>query len=112
MTCNRDATIPTLENEMPGTNELYIAVLPLIHLSVNYGLAEQTLTLFPDRNFATAFLPAEVDGYILAFESRAKKYRVGGIHRMTVVSHVQLFLYLSVEKAASVSPLVLWLVLT
>ncbi len=38
----------------------------------------QTLTLFPDRNFATEFFPDEVDSYIDAFMWRANKYLVGG----------------------------------
>ena len=37
---------------MPS-NELYLTVLPLIHLG--NGLTEQSLTVFPDRNFATEF---------------------------------------------------------
>jgi hypothetical protein len=64
------------------SNELFLAVLPLIHISttayLGYGMTEQTLTLFPDRKFATVFFPDEVDGYILAFESRAQKYLTGG----------------------------------
>jgi hypothetical protein len=55
-------------------NSLYLAVLPLVHLSPNqffgYGLTEQTLTLFPDKNFATEFFEDEVDGYIAVFEKR------------------------------------------
>jgi hypothetical protein len=41
-------------------------------------MTEQTLTLFPDRKFATEFFLDEVDNYILAFESRAQKYLTGG----------------------------------
>jgi len=63
------------------TNKLYLTILPLIHVSVNqamgFGLTEQTLTLFPDRNFATEFFPDEVDGYIATFEHR-QKYLTGG----------------------------------
>jgi hypothetical protein len=37
-------------------NKLYLAVLPLIHLTpvgpLGFGLTEQTLTLFPDKNLA------------------------------------------------------------
>jgi len=65
-----------------SSNELFLAVLPLIHISPNaylgYGMTEQTLTLFPDRKLATEFFPDEVDNYILAFESRAQKYLTGG----------------------------------
>jgi hypothetical protein len=63
-------------------NELYLAVLPLIHITTNqvlgFGLTEQTLTLYPDRNFATEFFPDEVDGYIATFTNRADKYLTGG----------------------------------
>jgi hypothetical protein len=65
---------------MPG-NVFYLSVLPLVHVSqtaVGYGLTEQTLTLFPDRNFATEFFPDEVETYIDAFKWRAEKYLVGG----------------------------------
>jgi len=51
-------------------NELYLAVLPLIHMGGEFGKTEQTLTLFPDRNFATEFFPDEVDGYIATFKHR------------------------------------------
>lgn len=65
-----------------ATNELYLTVLPLIHITPNqflgFGLTEQTLTLFPDRNFATEFFPDEVDGYIVTFTNRADKYLTGG----------------------------------
>jgi hypothetical protein len=84
--------IPDADNP---SNELFLAVLPLIHISTTpyfgYGMTEQTLTLFPDRKFATVFFPDEVDNYILAFESRAQKYLTGGhvtgydIHREATV---------------------------
>jgi hypothetical protein len=65
-----------------ASNELYLAVLPLVHISYNqflgYGLTEETLTLFPEKSFATEFSPDEVDSYIQAFESRAAKYLTGG----------------------------------
>jgi len=57
-------------------NELYLTVLPLVHLDT--GLTEQTLTLFPDRRLATEFFKDEVDLYINMFRSRANKYLVGG----------------------------------
>lgn len=66
---------------MSSTNELYLCVLPLIHVSVNqalgFGLTEQVLTLMPERNFATEFFPDEVDGYIDVFKNR-EKYLTGG----------------------------------
>jgi len=54
------------------TNELYLVVLPLIHMSKTFGFGavEQTLTLFPDRKFATEFFPDEVEGYIATFRNR------------------------------------------
>jgi hypothetical protein len=67
---------------MSSSNTLYLAVLPLVHVTVNqvlgFGLTEQTLTLYPDKNFATEFFPDEVDGYIDAFKWRADKYLTGG----------------------------------
>jgi len=63
------------------TNELYLSVLPLIHVSVNqfgFGLTEQTLTLFPSKDMATEFFPDEVEAYISAFQNRANKYLTGG----------------------------------
>jgi hypothetical protein len=66
---------------MTLANDLYLAVMPIVHVSPNqflgYGLTEQTLTLFPDKNFATQFFPDEVDGYIAAIESRVE-FLVGG----------------------------------
>jgi hypothetical protein len=63
------------------TNELYLSVLPIIHVTTNqalgFGLTEQVLTVFPDRNFATGFFPDEVDGYIQTFKNR-EKYLIGG----------------------------------
>jgi hypothetical protein len=62
----------------PKSNDLYIAVLPLIHLGhPSYGLTEQVITLLPDRNLATSFFPDEVESYILMLKNRTK-YLVGG----------------------------------
>ncbi len=58
------------------TNELYFVVLPLIHLGT--GLTEQTLTLLPDKTFASEFYEDEVQAYIAMFENRANKYLSGG----------------------------------
>lgn len=60
---------------MPS-NELYLTVLPLMHLPA--GMTEQAVTLFPDKEFATRFYPDEVDGYILFFQRRADNYLTGG----------------------------------
>jgi hypothetical protein len=64
---------------MPS-NTLYLGILPIIHVSTNqfgFGLTEEILTLFPDRNFATEFFENEVDGYIETFKNR-QKYLTGG----------------------------------
>ena len=64
------------------SNELYLVVLPLIHISVNptvgFGLTEQTLTLMPSKDFATQFFADEVEGYIATFQNRANQYLTGG----------------------------------
>ena len=60
---------------MPS-NDLYLVVLPLIHISS--GLVEQTLTLLPNRDFATEFFQDELDGYLNMFTNRANKYLTGG----------------------------------
>jgi len=59
---------------------LYLAVLPLVHISKNppFGLTEEALTLFPDRRFATEFRQEDVQGYIDTFKNRADKYLTGG----------------------------------
>ncbi len=59
-------------------NNLYLAVIPIVHLTERYGFTEQVLTLFPDSQFATLFHPDEVDGYLNLFQSRAEKYLKGG----------------------------------
>ncbi len=64
--------------EMPS-NELYLAVLPLIHLGTEFGRTEETLTLFPDRNFATEFFPDEVEGYIATFKNRMNLFTGGHV---------------------------------
>ena len=61
-----------------ATNNLYLTVLPLIHMgTTEFGRTEETLTLFPDRNFATEFFPDEVEGYIATFRNRLN-YLTGG----------------------------------
>ncbi len=56
-------------------NELYLTVLPLIHMDT--GQTEQVVTLTPDRRFASEFFPDEVDTFVSFFQSRVK-YLVGG----------------------------------
>lgn len=58
-----------------ASNVLYLTVLPLIRLGT--GQTEQTITLFPDINFATEFFQDEVEVYIATFESRMK-FLTGG----------------------------------
>jgi hypothetical protein len=64
------------------TNTLYLAVLPLIHISnvpfQSFGQTEQVLTLFPERSWATEFYPDEVKGYIETFRNRADRFLTGG----------------------------------
>lgn len=63
---------------MPS-NELYLAVLPTINVGNSFGLIDQFLTLFPDRNFATEFFPDEVEGYIAAFRNRIPRLTGGHV---------------------------------
>ncbi len=59
-------------------NVFNLAVLPLIHMGrTNFGATEESLTLFPSREFATEFFPDEVRGYVAAFQSSAKKFLTG-----------------------------------
>jgi hypothetical protein len=54
---------------MPN-NELYLAVLPLVHMGLdNHGLTETVITLFPDKSFATEFFSDELDLYIDTFRT-------------------------------------------
>jgi len=66
---------------MPS-NELYLCVLPLIHLTpvgpLGFGLTEQVLTLLPGRDLATVFYKDEVEAYVTTFKNRADKYLAGG----------------------------------
>ncbi len=66
---------------MPS-NELYLVVLPMIHLTpvgpLGFGLTEQVLTLLPSSELATEFHKDDVEGYITAFKNRANKYLAGG----------------------------------
>lgn len=85
MTVTVTATRP---RPIPSSNTLYLAVLPLIHVSnsqtFGFGLTEETLTLFPDRAFATEFFEDEVDGYVATFENRTKFMTGGHVKRWEV----------------------------
>ena len=63
-------------------NDLYLVVLPVIHLTpvgpLGFGLTEQVLTLLPGRDLATEFFKDEVEGYVTTFQNRADKYLAGG----------------------------------
>lgn len=67
---------------MPRSIDLYLAVLPLVHISntpfATEGTTQQVLTLFPDKAFATDFYPDQVDYYIDLFRVRASTFLVGG----------------------------------
>jgi len=54
-----------------ASNELYLAVMPLIDLgSASFGQTREFLTLFPDKSFATEFFAEEADRYISTFQNR------------------------------------------
>jgi hypothetical protein len=68
---------------MARTIDLYLAVIPLVHISTDtpflrQGMTEQVLTLFPSKDFATEFYPEQVQGYIDLFRSNALSHLVGG----------------------------------
>jgi len=56
-------------------NELYLTVLPMIHMDT--GRTEQVLTLTPDRSSASEFFPDEIDTFESFFEQRTR-YLIGG----------------------------------
>ena len=45
-----------MTGKISAGNELYLAVLPMVHIGANFGLTEQNLTLFPSREFATVWI--------------------------------------------------------
>ena len=72
-------TEPKTMPSLPGENELYLAVLPLVHYSRLFAgeRFEEVMTLVPDRNFATEFHPQEVDRYVQTFRNAAEE-KYGG----------------------------------
>jgi hypothetical protein len=64
------------------TNELYAAILPIIHLGelpyISFGATEQVMTLFPNKEFASRFYPDEVDGYMILLKRRADEHLTSG----------------------------------
>jgi hypothetical protein len=78
------------------TNDLYLAVLPLIRVPKNWmavragvfpsGSVEQYLTLYSDRNLASEFYPDEVQTYIDLFNAHVRALtggHVSGYHVST-----------------------------
>jgi hypothetical protein len=65
----------------PPEVDLYLAVLPLVHYSKFFAgeSYEEVMTLVPDRNFATEFLPHEVDKYIETFRNAARPKLTGRV---------------------------------
>jgi hypothetical protein len=89
--------------ETQQQNILYLAVLPLVHITAIvegiegqplplHGEAGQTVTLFADRNLATEFFPDEVDVFLGFFKKIADSQLTGG--------HVKGYKY-EKEKAAN-----------
>jgi hypothetical protein len=63
-------------------NVLYFAVFPQIVVSgSSFGRTEEVLTLVPDKNFASAFFPEEVDNYIQVFTNRLGHLTGGHVDR-------------------------------
>jgi len=69
---------------MPS-NELYLAILPLIRVpsrqlgiaGVTSGSISEFITLFPTREFATSFYPEELTLYLDTFKA-SLRYLTGG----------------------------------
>ena len=68
---------------VPTDNDLYLAVLPLVHYSRLFSgeRYEEVMTLVPDRNFATEFKRDEVSRYIQTFRNAAEE-KYGGPVRL------------------------------
>jgi hypothetical protein len=74
---------PQTMPRVPGDNDLYLAVLPLVHYSRHFAgeSFEEVMTLVPDRNFATEFKVEEVDRYIQTFRNAAEEKYGGPVRR-------------------------------
>ena len=72
-----DRNLVSFEHMIEKTisNNLYLAVLPVIHMET--GVTEQILTLIPDESLATEFFPDEVESYTEMFQ-KSTKYLSGG----------------------------------
>jgi hypothetical protein len=77
------STIPKTPPRYPSDDDLYLAVLPLVHYSRFFSgeRFEEVMTLLPNRNFATEFKPNEVDQYIDTFKSAAEEKYGGPVRR-------------------------------
>jgi hypothetical protein len=75
--------------DVPGDNDLYLAVLPLVHYSRHFAgeTFEEVMTLVPDRNFATEFKAEVVDRYIQTFRNAAEEKFGGPIRRFKYDKH-------------------------
>lgn len=70
----------TLVSEKGGimrSNELYLQVLPIIHLGT--GEAEQVLTTASSPESASEFFPDQVGAYINMFNNRSKYFSGGHV---------------------------------
>jgi len=72
---------PQTMPRVPSDDDLYLAVLPLVHYSKFFAgeTYEEVMTLVPDRNFATEFLPQDVDKYIETFRNAARPKYTGRV---------------------------------
>ena len=72
---------------VPSDDDLYLAVLPLVHYSRHFAgeRYEEVMTLVPDRNFATEVRPDEVDKYIETFRNAAEEKFGGPVRRYAEV---------------------------
>jgi hypothetical protein len=77
------------KSRVPGDNDLYLAVLPLVHYSRHFSgeRFEEVMTLVPDRNFATEFSPVDVDTYIQTFRNAAEEKFGGPIRRFAYTKY-------------------------
>lgn len=82
-------SIPTTPPGAPTENDLYLAVLPLVHYSRHFAgeRFEEVMTLVPERNFATEFSPDEVDRYIQTFRNAAEEKFGGPVRRFNYIQH-------------------------
>jgi hypothetical protein len=75
--------LPFYQKFQSGENDLYLAVLPLVHYSRHFAVEtyEEVMTLVPDRNFATEFRVEEAGQYIQTFRNAAEEKFGGPVRR-------------------------------